>query len=293
MSQPAATKIEELEQQLSILRQERDKLNSEAKAWAEKRNAVHEQVKTLRGEAKQHKEKRDSINQKVKEQKSLREQARSLQREKCAQVSKAKEKLQSMMEKTPSRRVADIQKEIDRIDWTIQTTSIPVSEEKALVDKVRVLESQRAALKQWLELKNTLVELKTEEKALATQAKQHHETLTQLVEQGQECHKRMLELVSEAQSLRSEADAAHQKNMEFRQKANEIHQKFLQTLQQINSVKQEAQKKEEAKQTEKTEKLREEAVQKAQEKMKRGEKMTWEEFKLLTETAEGEEGEEE
>jgi phosphoserine phosphatase len=293
LSQPDATKIQELEQQLSILRLERDKLNSEAKAWAEKRNAVHEQVKTLRGEAKQLKEKRDSINQKVKEQKTLREQARNLQREKRAQVSKAKEKLQGMMEKTPSRRVADIQKEIDRIDWTIQTTSIPVSEEKALVDKVRVLESQRAALKQWLELKNTLVELKTEEKALATQAKQHHETLTQLVEQGQECHKRMFELVSEAQSLRSEADAAHQKNMEFRQKANEIHQRFLQTLQLINSVKQEAQKKEEAKQTEKTEKLREEAVQKAQEKMKRGEKMTWEEFKLLTETTEGEEGEEE
>lgn len=283
MSQSTTMKVEELNRELSVLKQERDKLNSEAKAWAEKRNAIHEQIKTLRAEAILLKEKRDDINQKVKELKGLREQAKSEQKEKRAQVSKAKEKMRVFIEKKPSRSMIDIQKDIESIEWKIQTTSMPVKEEKVFVDKVRILESQQAIHKQLQELKNTLVELQTEEKALATKAKLHHETLAELAEQGQKFHEQMLELLNKAQSLKPEADAAHQKHVEFRQKANEAHQKYLELLQQIDSLKQEIKKKDEEQQTKRQQELREEALKKAQEKMKRGEKLTWEEFKLLAE----------
>jgi len=283
LSESTTLKIEELSRELNALKQERDKLNSEARAWAEKRNAIHERIKTLRAEAKHLKEKRDDLNQKVKELKGLREQAKSEQKEKRVQISKIKEKMRVAMEKKPSRPMVDIQKDIDSLEWKIQTTSMPVKEEKVLVDQVRILESQRVIHKQIQELKNTLVELQTEEKALATKAKLHHETLAKLAEQGQEFHKQMLESLTQAQNLKSEADAAHQTHVEFRQKANRVHQKFLELLKQIDSLKQEIKKKEEEQQTKKQQALREEAVKKAHEKMKRGEKLTWEEFQILAE----------
>jgi len=276
-------KIEELNRELNALKQERDKLNSEARVWAEKRNAIHEQIKTLQTEAKHLKEKRDDTNQKVKDLKSLREQARSEQKEKRFQISKTKEKLRVIMEKKPSRPIIDIQRDIDSLEWKIQTTSMSVKEEKVFVDQVRILESQRAIHKQLQELKNTLGELQTEEKALATKAKHHHETLTQLAEQGQKFHEQMLELLTKAKNLKSEADAAHQKHVEFREKANEAHHKYLELLQQIKSLKKESRKKEEEQQTKKQQELREETVKKAHEKMKKGEKLTWDEFKLLSE----------
>ena len=283
MAKSTTLKIEELNRELNELKQERDKLNNEARVWAEKRNTIHEQIKTLRTEAKNLKEKRDSINQKVKELKNLREQAKSEQKEKHAQISKTKEKMRVIMKKKPSRPMADIQKDIDSLEWKIQTTSMPVQEEKVFVDQVRILESQRAIHKQIQELKDTLIELQAEEKALATKAKLHHEALAELAEQGQGFHKQMLELLTKAQNLKSEADAAHQKHVEFRQKANEVHQKFLELLKQINSLKQEIKKKDEEQQAKKQQELREEAVKKAHEKMKRGEKLTWEEFQLLAE----------
>jgi len=283
LSESTTLKIEELNRELNELKQERDKLNNEARVWAEKRNAIHEQIKTLRAEAKHLKEKRDDINQKVKELKGLREQAKSEQKEKRAQISKIKEKMQVAMKKKPSRPMIDIQKDIDSLEWKIQTTSMPVKEEKVFVDQIRILESQRTIHKQIQELNDTLIELRTEEKALATKAKLHHEALAKLAEQGQEFHKQMLELLTKAQNLKSEADAAHQKHVEFRQKANEVHQKFLEVLEQINSLKLEIKQKDEEQQAKRQQELREEVVKKAHEKMKRGEKLTWEEFQLLAE----------
>ena len=104
----------------------------------------------------------------------------------------------------------------------------------------------------------------------------------------------MLVLIGNMQSLRPEADLAHQKSMEFRGKAGKIHQTLVKTLQQINDLRQEIQKKEAEKLSEKQQQLKKEATLKAQEKMKRGEKLSLEEFKLLVSTEEDEsEGEDE
>jgi len=226
---------------------------------------------------------RDAANQKVHELKSLREQTKKEQKEKRAQISKTKEKILVLLEKKPSRQLRDIQKDIEDLEWKIQTTPLSVKEEKVLVDQVRILENQRVIHKQLQELKDTATTMQTEERALATRAKLSHEKLTEHAEQSQKFHEQMVDLQTRAQNLKTEADTAHQNYVELRQKANETHQKYVELLQQIRSLKQEIQKKDEEQQAKRQQQLREEATKKAQEKMKRGEKLPWEEFKLLTE----------
>ena len=48
MSRDKTQKIEELQQKLSALKEQRNRLNIEAGKWAEKRNKLNEQVKNLR-----------------------------------------------------------------------------------------------------------------------------------------------------------------------------------------------------------------------------------------------------
>jgi len=283
LSESTTQKIEELKRQLAALKQERDQLNNEARSWAEKRNAIHQQIKTLGAEAKSLKEKRDATNQKVQELKGLREQTRNEQKEKRAQISKTKERMRVLQEKKPHCALSDIQKAIEEFEWKIQTTPLSVKEEKVLVDQVRILENQRVTHKQLKELKDALVELQTEEKALATKAKLHHERLIELADQGQRCHEQMLGLLTKSQDLRAEADAAHQKYVELRQKSNEIHQSYVEFLQRVKLLEQEIQKRDAEKQAVRQQELCVEATKKAQEKMRRGEKLTWEEFKLLIE----------
>lgn len=283
MSESAEKKIEELSLELASVKEQRDKLNSEAASWAKERNSVHEQVRKLRKEAASIREKRDALNRKVKELKNLREQAKAKRKEKHVQILELREKMRTLLGKKPSQNLRVVQEEIDSLEWKIQTTSLSVKQEEEIISIIKRLEIQRNILRQLQELKNTLIELQTDEKALATKAKSHHEELAGLAEQSQRLHEQRLEVLGQIQSLKVEADNAHQKYVEPHQKANELHQKYTELLQKINELKQKQQKLEEAKQAKRQKQLLKEARKKASEKMKRGEKLTWEEFKLLTE----------
>ena len=216
----------------------------------------------------------------------MREKAKTERKKRHAEISKAKEKLKALTEKKASRDLASVNREIENLEWKIQTSSLSVKEEETLVNRVKILEAQRSVLKQINKLKNALIELQTEEKALGTRAKLSHEKLAELAEQSQRFHQQMLELLAKARNLKTEADEAHQKYLENRQKAQELHQKFVELLKQIRSIRQDIEQEEKEKQAKRQEELRQEAGKKALEKMSRGEKLTWEEFKILTEKGE-------
>jgi len=180
LSDPLKQRTEELNRKLASLKEELDKLKPEARRWAEKRNSKHKQIKVLRTKVDDLKEKRDELNKKVQELKNMRDQARTERREKHTQILKLKEKLRCLAEKKPIRSMRDVESEIERLEWEIQTTSLPVREEKILIDQVRALETQLSTHKQIRELEENLLELRAEEKALETKANLHHEKLSEL-----------------------------------------------------------------------------------------------------------------
>lgn len=283
MPESIEQKIEELSLELASVKTQRDKLNSQAKSWTKKRNSIHEQTRKLRTEANSLKEKRDALNQKVRELKNLREQAKALRKEKHNQILKLREKIRTLDERSPPRNLRAIQQEIESLEWKIQTTSLAVKEEEKLISRVGRLEIQQKILRQLQESKNILIELQAEETALATKAKSHHQKLSELAEQSQKLHEQRLEILSQIQNLRDEADNAHQKYVKTSQKSDGPYQRYIELLQEINDLKQKQRRVEEAKQAERQKKLLEEARKKALEKIKRGEKLTLEEFKLLAE----------
>jgi phosphoserine phosphatase len=177
----------------------------------------------------------------------------------------------------------NIESEIEKLEWKIQTTSLSVNEEKLLIDQVRVLETQLSFHKQMQELGNALFELQTEEKALETRANLHHEKLSELAEQSQSFHEKITEILSKVDVLRVEADAKHQKYVEFKQQAQTVHQEQTGLLRQIKSLREELRQMEEKKQAKRQRELRKDLMEKASEKLKQGEKLTWEEFKILAE----------
>lgn len=283
LSNPLKQKIEELNHRLASLKEELDKLNQEARGWAEKRNSIQKQIKTLRTKVANLKEKRDELNESVRELKNMREQAIAERREKHTQILKLKEKLKRLKEKKPLRNMSNVESEIEKLEWKIQTTSLPVREERMLIDQVRVLETQLSTHKKLRELEDSLLELRAEEKALETKAKLHHERLSELAEQSQGFHEKMTETLGEIQTLRAEADGAHQKYVEIKQQAQPFRQERGELLRQAKRLKQELRQVEEQKQLKRQRELHKELVEKALEKLKRGEKLSWEEFKVLSE----------
>ena len=276
-------KIEELNKQLAQLKQERDQLNQEAKKWVEKRNQSNQQMKQLQTEAKSIKAKRDETNLQVQILKAAREKAKTQRQEKHEQAAKLMEKMKPIAGRKSASRFQELEKRIRDIDWKIQTSSLPIQEEKELVEKVKELETQKTSHKRFLKLKDKLVETEIEAKAFGTQARLKHDELSELAKQSQDAHTQFLDTVNRIKPLRQSADEAHQKYLELRQKANETHEKYVETQRQIKALKEEMADKEKQQYAKKGQALRDQATARAREKMKRGEKVTFDEFKLLSE----------
>ncbi len=276
-------KIEDLSRELSIIKEERDLLNLEVRKWLKKRNSIHDQIRGLRAEATVLREKRDALNERVQELKRLREQAKMQSKKIHDQILKLEEKVGNSMEKRLPHNIREIERKIESLDWKIQTTPLTLEEERPLVNQVRLLEAQLSIHKQIEVLDKRLVELKAEKEALEVKAKHYHEELSEFAEQSQKFHKKMVEVLKKVDSFRVEANRLHQKYLETKQQAQELHQRHAEISHQVSSLKQALHREEEEKQAQHQLELRKEMKEKALKKMKRGEKLSWEEFKILAE----------
>lgn len=276
-------KIEDLSRELSIIKEERDMLNLEVRESLKKRNSIHHQIRGLRAEATVLREKRDALNERVQELKRLREQAKMQSKKIHDQILKLEEKVENSMEKRLPHNISEIERKIESLDWKIQTTPLTLEEERPLVNQVRLLEAQLSIHKQIEVLDKHLVELKAEKEALEVKAKHYHEELSEFAEQSQKFHKKMVEVLKKVDSFRVEANRLHQKYLETKQQAQELHQRHAEISHQVSSLKQALHREEEEKQAQRQLELRKEMKEKALKKMKRGEKLSWEEFKILAE----------
>lgn len=276
-------KIEELPQKLSELKEQRNKLNAEAREWAEKRNKLNEQFKGLRVEALGLKNERDKLNEKVKELKQQRDGTRTEFHEKIEQIRKLDQEIKALAKKEPSRSVQNLQREFESIEWKIQTSSLSLKEEKELVERVKQLETQLNVYRKLDQLNQKIIELKAELKALETKSRLFHEKLTETALRSQQIHEKMLEKIDESKKLKKEADSLHKFFLQTRERAKPIQEEILEISNQIKGLKEEIQREEEKEKKKIEEALREKLEKQAREKLRRGEKLTWEEFQLLAE----------
>ncbi len=281
MSNLLKRKLAELDQQLIPLEKELDRLNSEAEKWAEERTAMHKRISELKREAADLKQRRDKLNVQVQNLKSQREKARVDRKETQAQIMKLRKGIQKLMRQKPSQNAKSIQREIENLDWRIQTSSLSLEEEKSLIGQIRILETKFSVYRKIHELGVKLTALETEQRTLETKARNYHGKLSELAKQSQQSHEEMLEISSKIRTLQKEADDMHQKFLKSKQQAQGPSLEYIELLSRIKSLKQELHHEEETVEAERQLKLQKKLEERALEKLKRGEKLTWEEFKAL------------
>ena len=274
-------KIKLLTQELIPIKEERNKLNEDAKKWAEKRDTFNQKYRSLRNEALLIKEKRDTINNQVQELKKIRDQINDQCKEKRSQISELKEKFRELNENTINGNLKKVSRQIEEIDWKIQTNPLPIKEEQKLISQIRQLEKQLIAQKRIKKVKDELYKLQNEKTSLDDEAKIIHKRLSELAEQSQEFHTQMIEILNRAADLRTEADKAHQRNMKIKQEAQKKHQKCTEVIEQIKTIEKILKEIEEKKLNERQDELQRELEEQALEKLKSGKKLLWEEFQIL------------
>ena len=113
-----------------------------------------------------------------------------------------------------------------------------------------------------------------------------HKEILETARKSQEFHNGMLGKISEVEGLKAKADEIHASYVETRQRMNQMQAEIKETLKQIKRLRDEVQKEEVEKLRKKEEALRKKIQNKAQKKLDNGEKLTWEEFQILSENRE-------
>ncbi|UCD72511.1 MAG: hypothetical protein JSW01_03380 [Candidatus Bathyarchaeota archaeon] len=151
------------------------------------------------------------------------------------------------------------------------------------------LEMELAVHEEIRKLKKAASNNITEIKRLQSTIDKYHKELSEFAKNSQECHEKMTSSLSKADQLSKEAKDAHQNFVKIKKEADGFHKSYSTLIAQIREIERQIQEIDEnvhREQIMKALKSREKVSQKAQQKLETGEKLTFDEFKILIERGE-------
>jgi len=292
-----------------ILKDQVNKADIESKKDVEKRDQLNQRTRELNLEINDIKKQRDEINKRVHTLKQQRDTLRVKIKPIVDEIQAINEKKEALKKKSPHIRKKDIQKEIDKIDWKIQTETLDLQEEKRLVGEVKLLETQLNSFKKIEKENKKITGHLQEKKVLDMQAESFHKELSELAKRSQELHEKMIVKIAEVKTVKEEADLLHKGFVENKNKGKELLVEIaVLTGQMLGLQKNIREQNKELREKEKTLRLKEKEeadIQKnqklsdeqalkaklgvqAKEKLDKGEKLSWNEFQLLASVDENE-----
>jgi len=276
-------KIARLNNELDALKVERDKFNEEAQAWAEKRDKIHDEIRRIGLEAKGFRDKRDELNDEIKFLKTMKEERVKKRAETFDQLKSQRLKIKDASATKTVRSSKLLEREIAKIDWQIQTKPHSLEEEKKLVNQVKTLEIQLQVNRRIEQIKNEIANLKKEARTLKDEIQTDTSKIRELAEHSQKFHEKMIRELEKAKALKTEADKMHHKFVESKEKANTCHSKYVEILDQVKALRTAIRQREEEARTKQQTDLKRKIEDEALDKLKRGKKLSFEEFKILAE----------
>jgi uncharacterized coiled-coil DUF342 family protein len=214
-------------------RARRDRLNAEARAAAEERSRILDELHDKSSEAQEHRRHRDALNAQVREEKRLREEWNHQLQELGDRVQELK---RSRAPRPGAVPVWRLRKELKELEFRHMTTALNGEQEKRLVEEMKRLEAaireQDEQLRQDPEVEKTL---KAFNEARA-EAEKHHAAVGQSAEEAQQEHEAMVRLYESVDELRRQADEVQAKLLEVKSEADEAHRAHIAAIEEVRDI---------------------------------------------------------
>jgi uncharacterized coiled-coil DUF342 family protein len=214
-------------------RAKRDRLNAEARATAETRSRILDELHDKSAEAQEHRRLRDTFNAQVREEKGLREEWNHKLQELGDRVQELKRSRQPRPGAVPVWR---LRKELKELEFRHMTTALTGEQEKRLIEEMKRLEAsirdQDEQLRQDPDVEQTLQAL-TEAR---TEAEAHHAAVGKLAEDAQREHEAMVALYESVDGLRRQADEVQAHLLEVKAQADEAHRAHIAAIEEVRDI---------------------------------------------------------
>jgi uncharacterized coiled-coil DUF342 family protein len=178
------------------------------------------------------------------------------------------------------------------LEWQIQTNPLAPKTERSIIVRIAELETHLAKHKELKNVKDRLLRLRVEVGALRIQAQSTHEELTRLADESEKIHNEMQQKVKILGEKRNEADAKHAAFLEKNRQRVETISALRNNLSRIEEIRTQIGDIKSSTRSDKAERVKSKYKEAAEEKMRTGGKLSFEEFQALMADT-GTEGEEE
>jgi uncharacterized coiled-coil DUF342 family protein len=243
------------------------------------RDALNAEVKRISAEVRKLKSARDALNAKVKELKTKRDELRNLASKKRETLTQLLEQARKISEQLHGS-MSDVLTQIKRLEWFIQTNPLAPQAERNLVAKIGALEANLAKHKGLRNVRDKLLQLKIDVGALRIQAQSTHEELTKIAEESEKVHASMKDSLKLLEETRTKADQKHAECIAQIEERREVINALKSNLTRIDEIRARIRESVPSK-VEKAERVKSKYKEAANEKIRTGGKLSFEEFQAL------------
>lgn len=297
-SQPSRLSFKELQDQIEVFKKKRDDLNKKTKDYIinlqEIDNQINRYLKLARNDLKK---KRDYWNSKVKKLKEKKIEYKKIS-DKLLEEKKALQNL--TFQKKGNLKIVSIKQienKISTMERKIETENLNISEENAIIDKIREL----AKIKQdfLAEQQNSdLFKIERKIQIVKINLGKIYEQLNKWSNKSQNYHTKMNELYQLTKELKNRKKVIEEQLIENKKEADNYHEKFLKLMNHRRTFSRGKQFYKKGKKTKKPykanikkdeelEKIKQEKLATALEKQKAGKKLDLYEARLILEKSKG------
>lgn len=277
-------KLDELEAQATELRNTRNNLFEQIKKIKEERDRLNKTARTAREQAQKHRDERDRINAKVQEIKqSLGPLFDELQ-EKNHALAEADKAIREEYRGLPNKK--KVQEDLRRIEWEVMTTPTQemLGREDELIQRAATLRKTLDEFKGVENKQDKKMDYLADKKVTESEIGVLRDEINKLAEQSQEHHERMILFYEQADSDKKKADEAHARYVEKIKEVEAIKEDLNLILPEINAIRdglKASDLKIEELRKMNTKQRADALKQAALRKMENGEKLTFDDLKLI------------
>ena len=277
-------KIDELESQAAELRKTRNLLFEQIKKAREERDHLNESAKKIREEALKHRDERDRINASVQEIKKSLGPLFEVLDEKKELLTEAEGVLREEYRGRPDK--GRVERDLNRIEWEVMTTPTRdmLGREDELIERASRLRRTLEGFKTLEKYEGRRMEYLAEKKATEVEIRALRDEIRRLSEQSQMHHEKMIMFQEQAGSEKNKADEIHAQYVAKIEEVDLVKEELSVVMSQIAALREglrvaDLQLAEHRRMSaqERAEAMRQEALR----KMKNGEKLTFEDLRLI------------
>lgn len=270
-----------MREELNELTSQLDEALEEGRRSADSRDAYHSKMKNVRAKVTELKQKRKELSQQIDEAIAKSQAVRRSIREAIQEAQKLRSILKST--KVGYYTAEKLERKIAKAEWTIQTGLIDPKEEKRLFEEIsgmeRMLEQSKVKRGTLKRLRSLSARIDDNKNALEKNA----EKTKFLMRRRTALARQMRAFAREYRKLRKLGDVSHEEFVRARVRQREIEDKRILVISRLKALGYRERTARQAAVKKRERALKRRVAATAAEKMKKGEKLSFEEFRMLME----------